>query len=526
MNTISIKKRAFSQIFDYCPAFDNMRTSFHGRFELRASVLSEVKKKALIASGIVLLTVLPILLTPFPPSADLPQHIAQVRLFLETLNGPPDPYVILWYGPDNLVYFFLLLFWIVLPVAWVGRAILALIAILWIAAIFVLGTKRDSAIEAMILVTMLVFNQAFYWGFLNFLIGLPVFVLWFLLTTRARENSSWRLQVGLVAVSFLLYASHALWLAAGVGWFFFLNVLRRTPVKHFLLGMTALIPAGIVSLFWFPFLSTARAGAGYDVIPRWSGLFDRLSSCIDAAFGGIWGVTGMAAFLVLYSWIGFSVWQNRKRLAESVDKDLLAAGLFFLTIVILAPDKYMSTIFFNSRWFPVALLFLVLSLPAPTVKRRPVLLSASLAVIVVSSLVIFSAWRKYSREDLSGFREAIDRIPVSSRVLGIDLVKNSDTIRGRPFLQLFAYAQVFKGGTVNFSFAEHYSGLVAYREKRTAPWTPRLEWYGERFRSEDLQWFDFVLANASVAEHKLVLEIKELSPVTFTSPWRLYRVNR
>jgi hypothetical protein len=492
---------------------------------LPASVSSEAKKRAAIAIGIAILTVLPIFLTPFPPSADLPQHIAQVRLFLETLNGPPNSYVILWYGPDNLIYLFILLFWEILPVAWVGRAILALIAVLWIAAIFLLGAKRDRPVEAMILASMLVFNQAFYWGFLNFLIGLPVFVFWFLLTTRAVEKPSRRLWFGLVAVSFLLYASHALWLAAGAAWLVFINIIRRTPVRRFLSALAPLVPAVVVSLIWFPFLSQARAGAGFDVVPRWSGWFDRLSSCIDAAFGGIWGVSGMAAFLVLYAWMGLSVWQNRKRLAESIDRDMAAAGVFFLIAVILAPDKYMSTIFFNSRWFPVALIFFALSVPVPSVKRRPLLLAASLVAVVLSSLVTFSAWRKYSREELAGFREAIDKIPVSSRVLGIDLVKNSDTIRGRPFLQLFAYAQVYKGGTVNFSFAEHYSGLVAYRAKRAAPWTPRLEWYGERFKSEDLEWFDFVLANASPVDHKLALGLKELSLVTFSGPWRLYRVN-
>jgi hypothetical protein len=472
------------------------------------------------------MALVPLFMTAFPPSTDLPQHIAQVRLFLETLHGPTGPYVILWYGPDNLIYLFILLFWTVLPVAWVGRAVLALIAFLWVASIFFLGTKKRRPIEAMILVSMLIFNQAFYWGFLNFLIGFPVFILWFVLTTKTLENSSWKLYLGLVATSFLLYASHALWLAAGAAWFFYISLLKRTPIKRFLAGMATIIPSCAVSLVWYPYLSEARTAAGYDVIPCWSGLFDRLSSLIDAASGEIWGFSGMATFLVLYVWMAFSIWQNRERFSRLIDRDMLAAGIFFLIIVILAPDQYMSTVFFNSRWFPVALIFFVLSLPAPVINRRAYLRSAAFVVAATSFLITTTAWKRYAVEDLSGFRESLDQLPISSRVLGLDLIKNSDTIKGRPFLQLFAYAQVFKGGTLNFSFAEHYSGLVAYRTKRDTPWTSRLEWYGERFRPEDFEWFDFVLVNASELNHKTILGFKELSPMTFSGSWRLYKVRR
>jgi len=46
------------------------------------------KVRVLIAAGQFVLAIIPILLTPFPSSTDLPQHIAQVRLFLDTLLTP------------------------------------------------------------------------------------------------------------------------------------------------------------------------------------------------------------------------------------------------------------------------------------------------------------------------------------------------------------------------------------------------------------------------------------------------------
>ena len=135
------------------------------------------------------LAILPIVLTEFPPSTDLPQHIAQVRLFLDTLRSPGGPYVIQGLAPNNLIYSFILIFWSVLPVAYVGPAVLVLIVFLWIAAIFLLAAGKGRPTEAAILASLLVFNQSFYWGFLNFMTGFPVFVLWFALTTKAPGTS-------------------------------------------------------------------------------------------------------------------------------------------------------------------------------------------------------------------------------------------------------------------------------------------------------------------------------------------------
>jgi hypothetical protein len=194
-------------------------------------------------------------------------------------------------------------------------------------------------------------------------------------------------------------------------------------------------------------------------------------------------------------------------------------------VAAVAPDKFVNTIFFASRWFPVAFLFLILALPAPSFRR-----ASAKAVAVAAAAVLFlataSAWHRYSSADLSGLRESLDALPASPRVLGLDLVKESDHVPGRPFLQLFAYAQVFRGGELNFSFAEHYSGLVAYRSKREIPWTPALEWFGEKVKRSDFAFFDLVLANGEDKDHAALRSFAELEPVTGTGKWRLYRVRK
>jgi hypothetical protein len=493
--------------------------------EPAAAPESEWKGRAFVAAGLLVLAVVPVFLTPFPPATDLPQHIAQVRLFKEALANPGGPYVIQWIAPNNLIYVFLLGFWAVLPVELVARAALILVVFLWLAAIHALGAGRNRAVAAGVVASLLVFNQSLNWGFLNFLLGFPAFVLWFLLTARTTSQMSIKLWGALVGTSFLLYGSHALWFAAGGAWLVVIGLVKKAPIRTVLWLVAALVPGGLVALLWFPRLAASRMTAGFDTAPHWSPLFDRLASFLDAAFGGIRGPLEPAAFVFVLLWAGLSIWQNRSRLRARVDGELLAAALFFLAIVIVSPDKFMNTIFFSWRWFPAAMIFLLLALPAPSLGRLSPR-TLSLAVAAGFFLLTAFAWHRYDRVDLAGFREGLDRLPAASRVLGLDLVKDSEFVKGRPFLQLFAYAQVFKGGELNFSFAEHYSGLVAYKEKRDIRWTPGLEWYGEKVKRADFEFFDFVLANGEETDHRTLSGFAVLSPVTYRGKWRLYRVRR
>jgi len=261
------------------------------------------------------------------------------------------------------------------------------------------------------------------------------------------------------------------------------------------------------------------------VAPHWSPLFDRLASVKDSVVGGLSGPVGTLAFVFVLVWAGLAVWQGRGRFRESVDRDLLAAAGLFLVVTAAAPDKFMNTIFFASRWVPAALLFLLLALPAPSFRRVPAR-AVALAAAAVLFLATAAAWHRYDSDDLSGFRESLEALPAGPRVLGLDLVKESDHVPGRPFLQLFAYAQVFRGGELNFSFAEHSSGPVAFRSKREIPWTPSLEWFGEKVKRTDFAFFDVVIANGEEKDHSALRSFPELAPVTAAGKWRLYRVRK
>ena len=108
-------------------------------------------------------------------------------------------------------------------------------------------------------------------------------------------------------------------------------------------------------------------------------------------------------------------------------------------------------------------------------------------------------WVAFERRELTGLADALERLPSKPRVLGLDYQQESPRVRGRPFLQTYAWAQVLHGGTLNFSFAAYPTSLVVFRSSQPPPWTPKLYWYPSRLRSTDLDYFDYVIVNGTPA---------------------------
>jgi hypothetical protein len=193
--------------------------------------------------------------------------------------------------------------------------------------------------------------------------------------------------------------------------------------------------------------------------------------------------------------------------------------LFALT----GPEKYLNTIYFAQRWFPGGLVLLLLALPLPRLKKKipAVLMSVTLLIFTVQTTL---HWAFFNQRELSGLRSSLALITPENRVLGLDYIKTSQFIRGRPFLQINAYAQAVKGADISFSFAEHGSGIVSYRIPRLAWWTPGLEWEAEKVRLSDFSHFDRVLVNALPSGHEAFGRLEILQAVTGEGRWRLYRV--
>lgn len=490
----------------------------------------EVNERNVLLIGTLLAIAAPFLLVTYVPSTDLPQHLAQVRLLFDVLRGNHQTDLTLnLFAPNILVYLPLSIAWLVFPPVLAGKVVMLFLIVASALSTLVFALKNGRSIESAALVSILVFNASFYWGFVNFLIGWPFFLWWMhLLTHRERVESGWRHVVVEGVVALLLFLSHALWFAAGVGVMVFLNLLDRFPRRRMFRHALALAPELLISMVWYPRMSSARASLGFDTAAHWYTMpLDRFSPAwlVDSMMGGLMGPAESILCAAIVIWIGLCIVTNIRKLRDSVDPTLLIAGGLILLFVLLAPDKYMNTIGFASRWLPMGITLIVLGLPRP---RVPAALSFSfpLLILVVFSLVTSNAWRNFDSRELDGFSQALQAVPDNGKVLGLDFVRQSEQIKGQPFMQLFSYAQVLHGGELNFSFTMLQSEIVVLEKLPTFNFTLGLEWLPELATKHDYDVFDVTVVNAYEDEHRAIDSSGLATPLTFRGMWRAYGPRR
>jgi len=482
----------------------------------------DFKTKLLISTVSIFLVILPFLVTRFPPITDLPQHASQVRLFLETINSANSPYKINWLTPYSLPYPLIGLCWLFFGPSNAGRIALGVIAAILVSIIFYLAHSRNRPPEMAVLSSIFIFSHILYWGFFQFLTGWIIFMLWvdFLEKTMKSKKATIAFSLGL---GFFLYFAHILWLILSAAWFFLFCLINRTLKKN-KLKLTGLIPFLGLGLIWYPTL----ASYGFRSETIWATTpFQRLSPAwfVDAALGAIRGPQEAIILCLIIGWIGLSIWQNKKNLSSNCYMCFLylAAFLFFLALIL--PDKHTNTIRFAQRWVPPAVVFMLLATP-------PIKLSLSLrsilSIVLLTFMIFITAttWKAFEKYELSGLSDALDLLPEKSRLLGLSFLKQSDLVRGRPFVQIFAYGQVIKGGELNFSFADFGPSLVVYKEKRRPAWTPALEWFPELVRESDFTFFDFILVSGDEKVRAIFAQNAKLKSLNQDGRWRLYQVKK
>jgi hypothetical protein len=487
----------------------------------------------------------PFLAVDFPPITDLPQHLAQVRLLGEALGEADSPYRVQWLTPYGLVYLVFAAAWAVAEPVAAGRLAMAVLAIGWVGAVHLLAARRGRPATAALAASVLVFHQALYWGFASFLLGWPLFAGWFLLVARkpAPPGRRWREATTFLAAAAVLYLAHALWFAAAVAWLLADAAVARRRPGELAARLAGVAPVGALAAWWF----AGIGGTSFATPPLWVAPLRRLDPrwWVEAAFGGLTSGVETAAFVALLAWLALAVVAGRRRAggapggegAGGEPRDggkagdgggeawdgrlaLLAAGM--LLAVLLAPDKYTNTIELNTRWAAPGLAALLLAAPAPRLPRRA---AAAVAALLLVGFATWTAatWRLFERVELAGLPAALAALPPEPRVLGLDYRRRSALLDNPPYLQVFAWAQVLRGGVVNFSFAQFPPSLVVYRQPQQ-PWSSGLEWFPERLRSDDLAWFDHALVDAPPALHDRIALHPAMEPVTTDGFWRLYRL--
>ena len=482
-------------------------------------------KKRLVTT-LMLLAALAAAIAPFwyveiPPSTDLPQHLSQIFLLQETIAGRmPELSVTPWYYPNTLVYLPLLAFWKLTDPLTAGRMILSTLACSWVLASYHLARAYHRPLGNWLISIPVVFNFLFSWGLLNFLCGWPVFCL--LMITEEKPHGRHRF-LKLAALALLLYYAHALWFLMANAWLIAKQIDKREAT--WMKSSAALIPAWCCALVWYPQLSSLRRTSGVDTGASWDLMpFQRLdiTYIADSSHGVLQGPLEKTFLLFVLIWIALSVISHWRNIESMIDHTLLMTALLFVLGFFALPWLFMNTIFFNQRWLPFGLTLLLIALPVPW-HNRLVSRLFGIGWLGIFSAANVDAFMNWESEQLDGFKTAIYELKKEDKVFGINLLDGSLYVKGRPGMQIFSYAQALRGSGTNFSFTEHFSGMVQFKSPPAENRTRQFVFAPLMARREHLDGFNRVLVNGDESLHEFAttrLKLRQLSETNST--WRLY----
>jgi len=160
-----------------------------------------------------LLMIAPLWFGQYLPMVDLPQHAAQITALKEMWRGNPlftDVFEINWFTPYLLGYMVLYLLSLVVPIAVATQIVVsvALMAVPVLTGSLLRAAGGDERWKW--LAIPCAYGFAFYWGFLSFLVAVPVALLFLIRTIRYAEAPTLRNALGVGCFAVFLFFCHVI----------------------------------------------------------------------------------------------------------------------------------------------------------------------------------------------------------------------------------------------------------------------------------------------------------------------------
>ena len=394
------------------------------------------------------LTLSPLLWAAVPPLVDYPNHLA--RMWVLVQNGAlPDlasNYAVRWHLLPNLAMDLIVpALAQFMPLETAGRLFIALTMLSLVAGTVTLHSALHGRLGFWPLSSLLfLYNAALFWGFLNCLFGIGMFLLAFSGWIATRHwKAGWRIPVfaAIASVLLILHLFAFCLYGLAVGSYEFGNRLRernlpaRSVLSLCVIGLQ-FIP-GV--LLWLASLS--NVGTSYT---EYRGLAEKLFALQAPFTFGPDAIPFDGVFLIFS--LGFMVAAIAARALKLAPE--MRLPLIAMILVAAAMPTWASGSWLADIRLPVALPFLIIaSTRLEPVRLRAVSLFAALAVILLGIRVwaVSESWRDYDQR-FADFRAAARVITPGARLLIVEDMPFPDTARalkGVPSFLAVRWEQIF-----------------------------------------------------------------------------------
>ena len=468
-----------------------------------------------------LLGAAPLFTAQFPPMVDLPQHAAQVATLLEILGGDADLaqlYRLNWFTPYLLGYLLVAALAPVLGIVLACKVIVAaaLAAIPW-AVRSMAGPRLDARWLWLLLPTL--YGFAFHWGFLNFLVAVPVGLVVFGAALRHNEQPTLGSAIRLALAMLALFFCHALTCLFVGGLAGLDALLRRQRLSGFLLRVLPLCSVLPLMLLWG--LLTRSTEAQVHAPIQWHHGWHRVTGLPDLVFGAQLGLVNHFGLLLVALPFALGLLRPARELRRWLPFLVTTAWLLF------GPNVIFGNYFTYQRFgvFLVPFLFLATDPgPAAAVRQRWSQVFIGLAALLWLGLV--TLFMRGFDGEARGFERVLAAMEPQRKVLQLMPGRDSRYAPAPAFLHFGSWYQALRHGPVDFSFAHFPVALVRYRAETAPPAAQGFEWSPSSFHWQRHagDHYDYFLVRSPVDLSAHLFRTAPVAPVLLLQEngWWLY----
>jgi hypothetical protein len=495
-------------------------------------------------AGLALLAVAPLWIGEYMPMVDLPQHAAQLSIgqhWQDPEFGYPRHFHPNWLTNQLFAYSVVQLFMVFVPLVAALKCTLSLAVVGVPLGARLLLSRVGGDRWLSLLAFPVAYNFCFYWGFLNFIVSIPLGLCFIALAVGYAVAPSRRRALGLVASVHFLFFAHVLVLAYS-GLIAAALVFARAPSRRDkLLGCAALasvLPA--VAIWWATIQGLAPSTTGTPVFGYW-GLHrlaefssfqvgveehDPRGALIGCIFMLLPFLMGARPSRERWRWIplGVTVLAFFCVPLSAIEVDLIYGrfAAFVLPTLLFALEPARPQAAEAPRLQPV-------EAPRPrwgfTLARgRHALAVALVALQLLSLTLTFRAFDAEARS-LDGVLAAAEP---HKRVLYLPTSPASAVSFSWPYSHFGQWYQVKRGGLVDFSFAEFFPMWYRYRSEQLPGLPDEFDWHPESFRwsAHHGERFDYLLVRGPIVPEWFEGEPERVYTVVQNREWTLLGVRR
>lgn len=426
-----------------------------------------------------ILSTFPIFIPEYPPMVDLPQHAGQTALFDLMLSDDfefGNLLEIQWLTPYWLGYTILYLLSKPFGIALACKITVAVaLAGFPLSADRFLRSQNGNPYWSWLFIPA-AYGFAFEWGFLNFLIAIPLGFLFLASIKPLASHHTTKETIAVVLWCHLLFLAHVLALV------FFISsaalLLYSKDIKTWLRRLAPLFSIAPLFILWFiskiigqsETQGTGPWGLGphrfWEFFPNMLALPHKIHFII--------------ASMLICALAFFAAPTHRPTLNKA------APFALYTVFMLIGPNYLFGTFFVYNRFSYIGLPLLLLmftsdSQPTPSESKRRLLNSICVAIAMI--LTSYQAAKIISyAEESRPFQETIAHTEKGKRVLGLVFSRGSAYFSAPVYLHYPVWYQASKQGLVDFNFASFFPQVVRYKQDSLPPADPNFVWMPHTFQ--------------------------------------------